>query len=252
MSNLHPSFVYHIRHIVPLAYEQEALQWKPSRQMGDHEIVLEPDTPTATYFFDGNAAEAREHSLPMRELGSPSQSYTLYRDVKDQVHLVDRDATRTNLGAGSAHTTHTTHSPPTLNGTHVEHDWTTLKFPEAEVLQPGQPLECSWATSRQYEDQRLSGGGARRRWRVYTLPHTCDLRRTQPVNQVRHGLIGEVALLLGLLALTLPFAARAHNLHKHLGQQWRWPRSEDGIDCCIICESQYHRGRWLHMWLMDL
>ena len=119
------------------------------------------------------------------------------------------------------------------------YDWNTLTFRSEEV--DGVQASCA---GRRLPEETLQHRRTDVTWQSFLLPDTYQASPTRrTTNPLKGGLVGELSLLLGIAAMSLPLRTQTHNVFTLLplvvaGPRWRVPTPEQ-VPRGVGCELQH-------------
>jgi hypothetical protein len=226
-------------------------RWRPPKALG-HNLGLLP----ALFFFDGNKAASITTSLSALPLNAEvHKTYSIYYD-RAIIWTVDYDATQEQVNDGNESspsedtpengiTQRSFESQSTASSVIGESD-------DGDEQQRGQSeWKDDWAPFKfdHEEHNLLSYAGRhqphsrlciRRRgqeWAKKLLPDSCSAQN-ETDNASHGGLIGELPLLIGLMALAVPAAELAVGLCHAMRHPWTAPRFEREAGCKLYPDAE--------------
>ncbi|KAK1060889.1 hypothetical protein LTR74_011465 [Friedmanniomyces endolithicus] len=180
-------------------------RWKPPKRLGNNWRG-----PATTYYHDGQNTTVHLGGLP-----TTAQRYNQYSVYHDHAYIwaVDFDASQEKVGDGRDDSADRVEPEVERQEGEVDnHDWETLTFHELSQYR-------SYAGLR-LELQHLRLRSSTQIWPDQILPDTYRATQSTP-HQGYGGLVGELPLLISLMALALPPSFVPTGLPSCMANPWR-------------------------------
>lgn len=226
-------------------------RWRPPKGLGNN-LTL----PPAYFSFDGQTTSVQTRNAPdLLQNAVLHKTYSIYYDraifwivpydaSKERVddgeeNTPSEDLPTENIRPGSMNTSgfqnqsaassdvsdDESGESTSTKTTTPNVDWSILKFDHRDSD------KLTYASRRQ-PHSRLCVRRRSQEWAQKILPDSCD---AQPQNVTDNknlgGLIGELPLLIGLMAFALPETNWEHLLCQAMGQRWSAPNAERSVGC---------------------
>ncbi|KAK0944099.1 hypothetical protein LTR48_001270 [Friedmanniomyces endolithicus] len=178
-------------------------RWKPPKRLGNNW-----KWPATTYYHDGQ-------TTIVGTLPRTAQRYKQYSVYHDHAYIwaVDLDASLEKVGDGRDDSADRVEADVERQVGEVDnHDWATLTFHELSRYRSYAGLHL--------ESQHLHLRNETQIWPEQILPDTYRATQSTPV-QGYGGLVGELPLLIGLMALALPSNFVQTGLPSCMANPWR-------------------------------
>lgn len=204
-------------------------QWLPPRGRGNNIISTSPQHPTPVrYMFGHNVTRLGNHhqTMPIPSIpdsARPFQCYSVYHHT-GIMFTVPLDVTNTCTGNGSELSPTDEGGSEDEGGRQEHKDWAELSFGQS-------PDNADWELSFACHEVGNRGLLAQRRdqrWVDYFLPDRYQPQTTR-YEDSQVGMVGELALLIGLVSLALPrglWVRRLPQIIVHdpqIGLGWQMP-----------------------------
>lgn len=167
-------------------------RWCPPKANGHNILYPTPNAPTPTFYHDGAKTEIKALPRSCQEY----ETYSLYHD-QAVFWTVDYDATAGKVENGKDFPDDESESS---DSEEEGDDWRPLSFEEANENDLHMNFAGHRLPSRKLLHQRKSSA-----WTNQLLPDTYQKHQDDCTSRSRYGgLVGDLPLLIGLVAMTLP------------------------------------------------